>query len=167
MTANIEGLPVTHDIVRGHFNGVVSVDMFNLMCGKWLGGGIGRGVYVLGIDPSLVIKVETTSSSFQNIMEWEVWNALELAEEEDAMAWFAPCHYISSCGTVLIQARTKPIDKSQAPEKLPSYFTDVKYQNFGWYDGRIVAHDYGYNKFVSLGSKCKLKRAQWYDDDEE
>ncbi len=157
---------ITSDTVRGHFNGVISVDMFNLMCGKWLGGGISRGVYVLGIDPSLVIKVETASTSFQNAMEWEVWNSLE-REETTAMDWFAPCHYISECGTILIQARTAPMHKSEAPKKLPAYFTDVKIQNFGWYDGRIVAHDYGYHKFVSLGSKCNLRRADWHDDNEE
>lgn len=166
MTSNIVRPPVTHNGVRGHFDGNVSIDMFNLMCGKWLGGGISRGVYVLGIDPSLVIKIETVSGSFQNVMEWETWSSLEL-DDGPAMDWFAPCHYISSCGTILIQARTRPIDKSQAPKKMPSYFTDVKYQNFGWYDNRIVAHDYGYHKFVSLGSKCNLKRVTWYDDDEE
>ncbi len=166
MSVNIVAPFVTHNTVKGHFDGVISTDLFNFMCGKWLGGGIGRGVYVLGIDESVVIKVETANHSFQNIMEWEVWEALEL-DETDAMDWFAPCHYISPCGTILIQARTKPMDKSQAPKKLPSYFTDVKYQNFGWYDGRIVAHDYGYHNFVSLGSKCKLRRADWDDDDEE
>ena len=158
--------PVTSDNVRAHFTGIISVDLCNLMCGKWLGGGIGRGVYALGIDESLVIKIETASTSFQNIMEWETWTSLEL-DETDAMDWFAPCHFISPCGTILIQARTKPMDKSQAPKKLPAFFTDVKYQNFGWYEGRIVAHDYGYNKFVSLGSKCKLRRAAWDDDEEE
>lgn len=157
---------VTHNTVRGQFEGVIPIDLFSLMCGKWLGGGISRGVYVLGTDPSLVIKIETANSSFQNAMEWEVWNVLE-RDDTDAMNWFAPCHYISPCGTILIQARTKPLDKSQAPKKVPVFFTDIKYQNFGMYDGRVVAHDYGFHKFVSLGSNCKLKCAQWYDDDEE
>ncbi len=165
-TNNIIRPSVTNDIVRGHFNGIVSVDLFNLMCGKWLGGGVSRGVYVLSIDQSLVIKIETTSHSFQNVSEWEIWNYLE-GYDTDTMNWFAPCHYISPCGTILIQARTTPLDKSQAPKKVPAFFTDTKYQNFGMYDGRVVAHDYGYHNFVRLGSSCKLKRAQWHDDDEE
>ena len=165
-TENIIRPSVTDSDVRSRFNGTISVDLYQLMCGKWLGGGIGRGVYVLGVDPSLVIKVETVGRSFQNVTEWEVWDDLVRADT-DAMDWFAPCHYISPCGTILIQARTTPLAKSQAPKKVPAFFTDLKYQNFGMYDGRVVAHDYGFHKFVALGSKCKLQRAQWYDDDEE
>ena len=156
---------VTIGDVRGHFDSIVSVDLYQLMCGKWLGGGIGRGVYVLGVDPSLVIKIETVSRSFQNVTEWEVWNDLERGDYE-AMDWFAPCHYISPCGTILIQARTTPLDKSQAAKRVPAFFTDLKYQNFGMYDGRVVAHDYGYHKFVELGLNSKMRRAQWYDDEE-
>lgn len=157
--------PATAEGVSGHFSGLISLDFFRVMTGKWLGGGIGRGVYVLGTDPSLVVKIETASYSFQNAMEWEVWCELEHSDN-NASQWFAPCHYISPCGMVLIQSRTKPIDKSRFPQKMPSYFTDLKYQNFGEYDGRIVAHDYGFHRFIHLGATARMRNAAWRDDEE-
>ena len=165
MNDTIRRPPATAEGVAGHFQGVVATDFFHVMTGKWLGGGVGRGVFALGTDPSLVVKIETASYSFQNAMEWEVWSALENSDS-DAGKWFAPCHYISPCGMVLIQARTRPIDKSRFPKKMPSFFTDLKYQNFGEYDGRIVAHDYGYNRFVHLGATARMRNAAWRDDEE-
>ncbi len=156
---------VQDSTVADHFSGVVAVDFFRTMVGKWLGGGIGRGVYVLGTDPSLAVKIETRSHSFQNISEWEVWNDLKNMNNDSAHKWFAPCHYISPCGAVLIQSRTKPLDKSRFPDKMPSFFTDLKYQNFGMLNGRIVAHDYGYNRFVHLGATARMRVANWCDDD--
>ncbi len=164
--ATIRRPPATEDGVAGHFTGIISLDFFRAMTGKWLGGGVGRGVFVLGTDPSLVVKIETASYSFQNAAEWEVWCDLQNSDT-DADQWFAPCHSISPCGIVLIQSRTQPLDKSRFPEKMPSFFTDLKYQNFGEYDGRIVAHDYGYNRFVHLGATARMRNAAWRDDEEE
>ena len=155
----------TAESVAGHFTGIISLDFFRVMTGKWLGGGIARGVYVLGTDPSLVVKIETASYSFQNAMEWEVWCDLQNTGNK-VEKWFSPCHYISPCGIVLIQSRTKLIDKSRFPKKMPSFFTDLKYQNFGEYDGRIVAHDYGYNRFIHLGATTRMRSAAWRDDEE-
>ncbi len=166
MSDTIRRPAITPDGVISHFNGPIAGDFFRAMTGKWLGGGIGRGVYVLGTDPSLVVKIETASYSFQNAAEWEIWCDLEHSDSK-ARKWFAPCHYVSPCGMVLIQSRTRPIDKSRFPKKMPGYFTDLKYQNFGEYDGRIVAHDYGFHRFVHLGSKAKLREAEWRDGEEE
>ena len=157
---------VTHATVSNHFTGAIARDFFNVMAGKWLGGGIGRGVYVLGTDPSLVVKIETANHSFQNVSEWGVWEELE-ATDNKVLKWFAPCHYISPCGMILIQARTRPLDKSRFPDKMPSFFTDLKYQNFGMFDGRVGAHDYGYNRFIRLGATDRMRIANWRDDDEE
>ena len=157
--------PVADSGVGSHFDGVVAIDFFRIMTGKWLGGGVGRGVYVLGTDPSLVVKIETRSRSFQNVAEWQVWD--EVRENDDAGKWFAPCHYISPCGVVMIQSRTKPLDKSRFPDKMPSFFTDLKYQNFGIFDGRVVAHDYGFHRFIYLGSTARMRVAEWRDDEEE
>ena len=159
-----KGPSVTSDGVSNHFNGAIARDFFNVMAGKWLGGGIGRGVYVLGTDPSLVVKIETANHSFQNVSEWGVWEELE-ATDNKVLKWFAPCHYISPCGMILIQARTRPLDKSRFPDKMPSFFTDLKYQNFGMFDGRIVAHDYGYTRLVYLGSTARMRIANWQDDE--
>lgn len=166
MTNTVRGPYVTADRVTSHFIGTIAQDFFALMTGEWLGGGIGRGVYVLGTDPSLVVKIETASHSFQNVAEWEVWDAVSEAKPS-VSKWFAPCHYISPCGIVLIQARTKPADKSLFPKRMPAYFTDLKYQNFGMLDGQLVAHDYGYNRFIHLGLTASLREVTWRDDAEE
>ncbi len=165
MTGTVRASGVTHDCVTSHFTGTIAQDFFGLMAGEWLGGGVGRGVYVLGTDPSLVVKIETSSHSFQNIAEWNVWSEIE-REEYKAKKWFAPCYYISPCGIILIQARTRPTDKSRFPKKMPAYFTDLKYQNFGMLDGHLVAHDYGHNRFVHLGLSASLREVTWRDDEE-
>ncbi len=157
---------VTAAGVSNHFSGTIAQDFFGLMTGEWLGGGIGRGVYVLGTDPTMVVKIETASHSFQNVAEWDVWSEITRGGHK-AKKWFAPCYYISPCGIILIQARTRPTDKSRFPKKMPAYFTDLKYQNFGMLDGHLVAHDYGYNRFVHLGLTASLREVTWRDDEEE
>jgi hypothetical protein len=151
--------------VASYFSGTIALDFFRTMTGKFLGGGIGRGVYVHGTDPSLVVKIETATHSFQNVAEWQVWSDLEYTEQ-DALKWFAPCHYISPCGIVLIQARTRPMEESAFPEKMPCFFTDLKYSNFGRFNGRIVAHDYGLHRFINLGATARMRIANWRDDKE-
>ena len=162
----VSRMPVTDDGVAGHFSGPVARDFFSIMAGKWLGGGVGRGVYVLNTDSSLVVKIETASYSFQNVAEWEAWGDLNDMAGDSASKWFAPCYYISPCGAVLIQARTRPLDRSLFPKKMPSFFTDLKYQNFGTFEGRVVAHDYGYHRFVPLGATARMRNADWRDDEE-
>lgn len=82
MSDTIKRPSITRDGVENHFRGIVAKDFFLAMTGDWLGGGIGRGVYVLGTDPSLVVKIETASHSFQNVAEWEVWNQLEASDRK-------------------------------------------------------------------------------------
>lgn len=165
MSGTVRAPYVTSDSVSNHFTGAIAKDFFNLMAGKWLGGGIGRGVYVLGTDPSMVVKIETASHSFQNVAEWAIWDVVNAAKPL-VRKWFAPCHYISPCGMILIQARTRPMDKSQFPKRMPAYFTDLKYQNFGMLDGHIVAHDYGYSRFIHMGLNASMRDVTWRDDEE-
>lgn len=63
-------------------------------------------------------------------------------------------------GIALIQSRTHPfIDKEEFDmavakvpgKKLPSFFDDVHYGNFGLLDGRLVCHDYGFTHFLKNG----------------
>lgn len=162
----MRGWPTDDSSISCHFTDTIALDFFRVMTGKWLGGGIGRGVYVHGTDPNLVIKIENQSYSFQNISEWEVWGDLNDMDSDHARKWFAPCHYISPCGVVLIQARTWPLDKARFPDKMPNFFTDLKYQNFGMFEGRLVSHDYGFHRFISLGATARMRIADWRDDEE-
>lgn len=50
---------------------------------------------------------------------------------------------------------------------MPSFFSDLKYQNFGMLEGQVVAHDYGYSNLISMGATSRMRKANWYNDDEE
>lgn len=148
--------------LREHFPTTVARDFFHLVAGDYIGRGAARYVYACQIDRSLVLKIEDTPCSFQNVHEWDVWREVEHTRYA---RWFAPCVEISSCGTVLLQKRTKPADASQYPSKLPSFFTDTKRSNFGMLDGRFVCHDYGVTLLRSNGLVGRQRKAEWWDEE--
>lgn len=137
----------------------LSRDLMELFIGKEIGNGSGRTVYECVYDPTVVIKVETWSQSFQNINEWRAWE--DSKEHKSVSKWLAPCVAISNCGTILIQKRTEPCSKDQYPKKLPDFFTDYKYKNFGIYKGKFVCHDYG---LLRLEYDLKLKKVKWWSE---
>jgi len=118
-------------------------------------------VFEFAPNPELVVKIETRNHSFQNVMEWEVWTEVQ---EYVASKWFAPCHSISPCGIVLLQSRTYELDKSQFPKKMPAFFSDLKYQNFGMLNKQIVAHDYGVSHLIEVGMTKEMRVADWHND---
>lgn len=137
---------------------VVLHDFVELFCGEKLGEGVGREVYVYALDETKVIKVETTAHSFQNITEWQVWQEVQHTQYAK---WFAPCHWISPCGIVLIQSRTQPVKKP--PEKIPNFFTDLKAENYGRLKGRFVCHDYGLNLLVANGlGRVRMRKWEFW-----
>lgn len=124
----------------------VQSEMEDLFLGKKIGEGIGRKVYEYALNPEWVVKITESSRDFQNVMEWETWR---YAVGRRAEKWLAPCHHISFSGSVLIQSRTTPLKK--LPARLPDFFTDLKAENFGMLDGRVVAHDYGFSRLLPDG----------------
>lgn len=141
----------------------IHVDMMRLICGEYLGSGIGRQVYVCAINPKLVIKFESTSHSFQNVKEWEVWQAV--SEVEHVKRWFAPCEMISPCGAVLIQRRTT--ECYNFPERMPAFLCDFKSENYGILDGRLVCHDYGMHLMLENGMTKRMRKADWWSQKDE
>jgi hypothetical protein len=140
-------------------------DRFNdefqtFMIGTKLGEGVDREVYVFRGDTTKVIKIEKPGVEFSNVEEWTVWHEALHADVQD---WFAPCYGISEGGRFLIQARTKPIER--LPDKLPSFMTDIKRENFGRLpDGRIVAHDYSRHQLYTRGfANWRLKKVAKVD----
>lgn len=109
------------------------------MTGDKLGGGSTRQVYHHPFDKDKVIKIENSTTEFQNVMEWEFWN--DWKHDKDVVKWLAPCYAISDSGTFLIMAKTEPLKK--VPLSLPTFLTDHKPANYGLYKGRVVCHDYG------------------------
>lgn len=137
----------------------MSRELMDTFCGKKLGSGIGREVYENRMDPETVIKFEVGSFSFQNAMEWAVWN--DLSYHKPSAKWLAPCVSISPCGLILIQKRTYPIPPKLLPTQIPSWATDEKPENWGLLDGKPVMHDYGYNMLISKGATVRLKKPHW------
>lgn len=113
-------------------------DLADLICGKELGYGVARRVFEHKLAPTLVVKVEENAGSFQNILEWELWNVVK---DGPYAKWFAPCRHISPSGVVLLQDRVQPAAKF--PERVPDFFTDLKIANFGTIGRQFVACDYG------------------------
>lgn len=137
-------------------------DFIHLFLGDKLGSGSARDVYKHALDPTKVIKVETGARSFQNVQEFETWEEIKWTKWKK---YFAPCHYISPCGIVLIQERTQPVPKEKLPKSLPNFFTDIKQANFGLLNGKVVCQDYAITLFMSYGldkaRDRKIKLSDW------
>lgn len=141
----------------------VSLDLFDILLGKKIGNGAGREVYEHRLDSSLVVKVENSAGSFQNIVESKIW--WEVSDSPYAK-WFAPVVAISANGAVLVMKKAEPARKHEYPKKIPAFFTDLKRQNFGLLNGKFVCVDYG-SSILSYGFTKKLKQAKWWSEDHE
>lgn len=135
-------------------------EAWRTLVGDQIGTGMFRTVYACLLDPSLVIKTEDREGSFHNILEWENWDDNQFAPA--VARWLAPCVAISPCGGVLVQKRVDPIrpGEPKLPKQIPSFLTDVKLENFGWFENRIVCCDYGYTH-TTLSTR--LRKARWAD----
>lgn len=142
--------------VLGYFRNTVDRDLLRLVCGHELGEGIARTVYSCKMRSDLVIKIETRGQSFQNVMEWELWGEIE--HHKMLARWFAPCEFMSPCGTVLAMRRTEPVPMARLPKSMPEMLTDLKPSNYGLLDGRVVCHDYG---FINKELNTKLRTVEW------
>lgn len=132
-------------------------DFFRLMCGERLGGGSAREVFVFDADPKRVLKFETKYASFQNVFEHDTWQWLRASS---VGRWLAPCYALSGNGTILMQARTSPLPFDyKLPKKVPALLGDLKSENFGLFEGRLVAHDYGTSQISMMESKSVQKSA--------
>lgn len=149
------------DRVLDCFPGTIARDFFLTMVGRELGSGVGRTVFESRLTPGHVIKVETPSWSFQNVMEWETWQELEHAK--GVAEWLTPCVAISPCGCVLVMERTEEPRREDYPAKLPTFLTDTKRSNYGLLNGRLVCHDYGLTRLMTTGATKRLRKVEWWD----
>lgn len=118
-------------------------DFIDLFCGDYIGSGTTRSVYVFRYDPEWVIKIENENACGDNWTEWRIWGTVKHTTD-GTKEWFAECSWISTNGKVLLQKRTKPLmsKPNKIPDKIPSWFTDLKEDNFGWIGNNLVCHDY-------------------------
>lgn len=148
---------MTDEDIFDHFSGTVSRDFFRMITGEVLGAGVFRVVYDCPLRTDLVLKFESSAGDFQNVIEWEFWEANK--EDKKTAAWLAPCEFISPCGTVLAMKKTTKPTLSDYPKNIPEFLTDRKYANFGMLDGKLVAHDYG---LYSVKIPMRLRKADWW-----
>ena len=137
-------------------------DLKELLLGELLGEGIYRKVGVFTPDKTLVIKC-AVSEPQKNILEYEMWDTVE----DTAYAkWFAPCVDISPCGMFLLQKRVEHRPRAEYPDKVPAFFTDMKYKNYGWIGKQLVCCDYsGLLMLIQRngGLNSRMKKADWWE----
>lgn len=133
-------------------------DAFNLLCGEKIGRGAHREVFECRIRRDLVVKVENQEMRyFANVLEDKFWADHQFYRK--VADWLAPCEYLSPDGRILLQRRATPIhDRSQMPEKMPAFLTDLRIENFGLLDGRVVCIDYA---LTIPNPSTRLKPAGW------
>jgi hypothetical protein len=143
-----------------YFSSVVAREFSDMVIGESLGAGAFREVFAWELDPTLVVKFETAAGSFSNVREHDVW---ERIRDTELAKWFAPVVRISSCGSVLLMKRTKPITTAELPDKVPAFFTDLKRDNWGRLGKQIVCHDYGNHLLLEKGMTSRMRKANWWE----
>ena len=144
--------------LEDRFAGGTSRELLDFVCGDRLGHGMTREVYRYKPDERLVIKVELLEGHFQNVTEWQAWQAVQFTE---LAKWFAPCESISSCGRFLLMRYAEPIAAIALPAEVPAFFTDLKANNWGVYKKHPVALDYGKHLMLERGMTSRFRKADW------
>lgn len=145
------------------FFGKTTNGIIRNICGKKLGEGVHRTVYQHKYYPNLVVKIEHSvhNADFANVTEWR--NYINNREWKFLADFLAPCEAINETGEILIQQKTEPLKRGQAPKEVPVLFTDLKKSNWGMLNGRQVCHDYSFFPiyFIVKGGK-KMKKPKWF-----
>lgn len=133
-------------------------DCFNMLCGEKIGKGIHRTVFECKIRPDLVVKVEDDYMRyFANVMEDKFWTDNQFYKK--VADWLAPIEFLSPDARILLMRRVDPLKQSDTlPDKIPSFLSDVKRDNFGWLDGRLVCVDYAW---TVPNPSVRLKKVEW------
>lgn len=130
-----------------------------LLCCDKIGGGVFRDVFSCRIQSDLVVKVEIDQEwrSFENVKAMRFWSEWQYVVK--IKLWLAPCEYLSPDGRILLQRRADPIPASfELLDKLPTFLTDIKRENFGLFEGRLVCIDYA---MTIMDASTRLKKAEW------
>lgn len=144
----------------------VNTDLITSLIGEKLGQGSYRAVYQHNWDKDWVIKIEpkSTDSNVTEFMLWDEVNGL-CGDLSWVRNWFAPVLWMSPNGKVLCMQKTTEYPKNkklERPREIPDFFSDVKWDNFGWINNRFVCHDYGFIcRFIKYDKKMRKIKNQW------
>jgi hypothetical protein len=138
----------------------VNTDLILMMLGQKIGSGSYRSVYNYNMNDKLVVKIEPNSTE-QNISEFIMWDEIRGLKEDKAWVkdWFAPIHWCSPNGKILIMEKTFQKNKPK-PKEIPKFLSDVKSANFGWIGNKYVCHDYGFI-YPFIEYKKSFKKVIW------
>lgn len=148
----------------------VNTDLILSLCGKKIGSGSQRYVYEYNLDKKYVIKIEPNSTE-SNITEYMLWDEVKglRGDLEWVKEWFAPILWMSPNGKILVMERTYEESKIRGknlerPKEVPAFFSDLKYDNWGWIGNKFVCHDYGFlYKFIKYEKRMqKIKKGAWW-----
>jgi len=136
---------------------IVSLEFADFFLGEMLGYGCSRRVFENPFDKTTVIKIDVSNWN-ANVMEHQVWT--RVSEVKSINKWFAPVTLMSKCGRILLMKKCKPLIYPY-PAKLPEFLTDIKYDNFGMYNGHVVCYDYAGNLLMEKGMSLKMRKVKW------
>lgn len=135
-------------------------ELEQLIKGEWLGTGINRYAHVYNLDPKYVVKIAHGEWGRQNnLIEARIWYEIQ---NSMYAKWFAPVLDVSRAGGYLIMERAEMGKKKDYPTKVPHFFTDLKYNNFGWIGDQFVSVDYA-NLIITTCIGYEMKKAKWWD----
>lgn len=143
------------------FTSEVHDALSGLVFGEEIGRGAFRIVYDYPLDDSLVIKGAFCHRGIaSNFKEKAIWE--EVSMREDIAKWLAPVMGMSHNGRYLIMKKARMSeDTSEFPKKVPHFFTDLKYQNYGFIGKQLVCVDYG--SFVATnGMTQRMVNGDWW-----
>lgn len=137
-------------------------DLQSLCFGEELGSGYSRKVFSFAPDPKMVIKYAPELPK-ENMIEYEIWQMVK--HVKSIARWFAPVCSMSTCGIFLLMERIERPMKKDYPARVPAFFGDLKYDNFGIWRGKFVCCDYSGFVSTSLSHKWsgQMKKAKWWD----
>jgi len=144
----------------------VTGDEFGFFLGKKLGEGCTRAVFQFYFRDTLVVKVATSIAGQQhNLIEQKIWDEVR---DTKYKKHFARIFGVSPTGMFLVMEKVKFKEQKFYPKKIPHFFTDRKYDNYGWAvtDKRgFVCCDYA-NLIITNGITDKMVKADWWGSDE-
>ena len=132
----------------------------DLIFGEEIGRGAFRVVFDYPLDDKLVIKMAfDTNGVKSNFLEARIWEEIQY---RDIAKFFAPVVGVSSNGRFLIMKKARMSKNvKDFPAKVPHFFTDLKYQNYGFIGKELVCVDYG-SMVVTNGMTNRMIKADWW-----
>ena len=137
---------------------LIHLEAFNMLCGKQIGIGAHRTVFENAFDSNLVVKIANSQNGIRaNYAEYELWQEIQSTKYN---RYFVRMREMSGYGSILI-ADYVP-DLPVGKYKIPSFFTDLKRENFGLVGTQVVCRDYALNRIVEhIGKKIKLVEVEF------